>query len=593
MLRSRSTISCVILIYIILSLLPLTIAQVSDEVDVPWYPTPKIDGRIEPNEYPPPAVNITWSGTTSCKLYFCQNSSYLFIAIDIPDDTNQSNDKITIWLGIEPPSPERAPRLDDYKIVVTRDMKWYVDKLKMVNASTADSSGWRVEIAISFSELEIEKDSSKAMAIFIEDNGIVNARWPENAQEGNPKTWGKLSSTYSWGTIELVLLTPMINPMDPIAGQNLTINIEYGNDGTSPVENVTIGVYLDGSPIKIFSDIRRVESHGYFGISIPWKATYGNHTIAVKLDPFNRIFERNENNNNATINICVRLAKLKVKAPQGVNITFGELTKKVGSEKEVTFDTSLGRHNLIAQNTLYEGDTRYVFRRWSGGENSSTIVLTITKDLEIEAFYKKEYRLRMIFRDSKGSRRVQPNQVMISASNGSMITLNDTYDVWLQEGIVIISNIIWSGINVKPDNTTYHIQSPRNLTIYCRIYDVTVYVRDVFDFPIQGANATLLLPNQTSIWRTTDNEGKATFIGIPVGKIHGSVSNLGVTTLINEVDITSDYTISISMPLSVNTILIIIITCAGIISSILIIWMKRGTKRQRVPEPLRSLGPPI
>lgn len=583
------------MIFALITLMPFGVVRASDEIDVQWYRTPTIDGRIGQNEYPPPAVSIPWNGAESCKVYVCQNASFLFIAVEVPDETNNNqNDRIKIWLGKEPPSPERSFRTDDYYIIATRSGQWSLDRLEVSNASTTDSSGWRVEVAVSFSELGIAKGRKKAIAIIIEDDGSVRVRWPENAQESSPKTWGTLYSTYSWGTIELVLQSLKTDATTLIVGRNITISVEYSNEGTAPVENVTVGFYVDNSTYIILNDTERIEPHRLGYVSVNWTAIFGNHTISAKLDPFNRIFERNEDNNEKAISVQARMAKLKVRSIQGVNITAGEQTKKVNASGEVDFDVSLGRINLATQNALYQGDTRYVFQRWSNWKNDSTIELIISKDFEIEAFYKKEHRLRFIFQDSDGSPiSPQPSKVMLSAPNGSIITLNGTYDVWLQEGTVIVSNIIWSSINVISENLIYRVQGPANLSIRCRIYDVEVRVRDSFDFPVQGANVTLVLPNQTSVWRTTDSEGKAIFIGIPVGRIDGSVSNLGTTTPISGIEITSNYTIPVFIPLSMNTILILVAMLVGIVATLLVIWMKRGAKKQKVPEPLRSLGPPV
>ncbi|MBO3804107.1 MAG: hypothetical protein JTT11_09640, partial [Candidatus Brockarchaeota archaeon] len=580
--------------FVLLGLVSIAVARAGGEIDVQWYPTPKVDGSIGENEYPPPAASIQWSEASSCKVYVCQNASFLFIAVDVPDETSNANDRMRIWLGREPPSPERPFRTDDYCIIATRSGQWSLGKLAASNASKTDSSGWRVELAVSFSELGIAKGKKKAMAIVIDDDGDARARWPEGAEETSPSTWGTLYSSYSWGRIELVLQSIRLDAAAPIAGKNVTIYAYYDNEGTAPAENVTVGFYVDGSAILIFNDTRRLEAHGSLVANATWRAAFGNHTISARLDPFNRIFERDEANNYREVAVQARMARLKVKARQGVNVTAGGETKTVNASGEVEFDVSLGRLNLSTQSALYKGGTRHVFQRWSNGENESSIELLVSGDLELEAFYKTEYLVRFSFQDN-GGRQVspKPSSVTLTAPNGSTVSLYGTYDVWMQEGTAVVSSIMWQGINVKPEGTVYRVQGPADLQVRCRIYDVEVRVKDGFDFPVQGANVTLLLPNQTRVWRLTDGEGRAEFAWIPVGRVEGSVSNLGMATPIEGIDLVTDYAVTVSIPLSANSILVLAAACVGVASTILVIWMKRGARKQKVPEPLRHLGPPV
>jgi len=104
---------------LLLSALPSAEVGAVNGLDVPWHPTPRMDGLIGDGEYPPPVLSLIWNNTIFCKLYLCQDTSFLYLAVAITDSNNSAGDGITICIGTEPPSPERTPRVDDYQIMVT------------------------------------------------------------------------------------------------------------------------------------------------------------------------------------------------------------------------------------------------------------------------------------------------------------------------------------------------------------------------------------------------------------------------------------------------------------------------------------------
>jgi len=170
-----------------------------------------------------------------------------------------------------------------------------------------------------------------------------------------------------------------------------------------------------------------------------------------------------------------------------------------------------------------------------------------------------------------------------------LITLNGTYDVWLQRGTIRMYNVIWSSVDVVPSDSTYTILYPGWLTIRCRIYDATVVLRDFLDFPVAGANVTLVLPNTTRVWLLTDSNGEAHFTQIPAGRLSGSVSSYGIT-YIREQDLTADSVIQLSLAISVNTIWFLIAISVGAVSGLLYLLWRRERAKLRMPPP--PLPPP-
>jgi hypothetical protein len=601
MLRKKLLIFCMLL-----STVSLARAIPSNDLDVPWYSSPKVDGAIGQNEYPPWVLSLPWGEATSCKFYLCQNSGYVFIAVTVPDSTYSANDSITICIGKEPPSPGRMPRIDDYELKMTRNRRFSAPGLaKYKNATTTIAGEWRVEVAVSFSELGIVAGQARRIgfAVFIADGGQELMSWPDGAGKDTPSTWGALSSTYSWGTVDLEpYLVPILSPQNPVAGDNVSINFAFTNKGKSPIANVSVGFYADGVLFKIVNDTRIIRPSLDYAVNATWRATPGNHTIKIELDPLKRIYETNKDNNAKNINISIRLPQLTVKAREGATITVNEVAKPVGPSEEVVFTVNIGNVNITAGGQLYTADLRYVFEKWriNGQERTGNpISLRISGDAEVEALYKTEYMVKMLFQDSKGVRiSPPPSQVMLTAANGSAMILNGTYNLWLQKGMILISNIIWSGVNVKPGNSSYTIVGPRTLMILCKIYDVTVNVRDGLDFPVGGANVTLLLPNQTRVWRTTDADGNAFFYQVPAGTVSCTVSSLGIMTSLGEREVNSVTVIRASVAISFNTVVLGIVMPVVALSVVAFFYLRMRKKPQKGEEgkadkDLSSLGAPV
>ena len=590
MLRRR-----ILIALILLSALPLARAWGADEKNVPWYQNPSVDGSIGGSEYPPPAITLP-TAAGSCQIYMCQNSSALFIAAAIPDSTYSVDDNVLVCVGSEPPSPDRTPRMDDYQIMVSRGGNYSASGLRRYRIrTTSDSNGWRFEAAIGFSDLSLAtgENRSMAFAIFIRDGGLEVARWPGNADKDSPKTWGALSSSYYWGTIDLKALSLITYPQRAVTGQNVTIALTYANQGRSPCLMVQIGLYLDNALLQMLNDTR-IEPSTSHVVSIIWKATSGTHTFRARLDPLNNIFETDKSNNELSCNISVQLAKLTISAQEGVNITVNGNTTSVGPSDEAVFNLNLGAVSIAAQKVMYLGDARYVFQRWrweGGGSNNSNTTLSISGDEQIEAVYATEYLVRMSFLNSRGQPISAPDSVRFSAPNGSSIMLSGRYDIWLPQGTLMISNIVWSAVDVKPSNTTYTIRGPRTLSIRCRVYDVIVLVKDSIDLPVLGANVTLILPNGTVASRMTGDGGFANFYRVPAGMLSGTVANLGIITTIADQELTSDLTLQYTMALSFGTITFMIIMAAAILVVLAFYW-RRKARKQEGEKLLRSLGPP-
>lgn len=277
-------------------------------------------------------------------------------------------------------------------------------------------------------------------------------------------------------------------------------------------------------------------------------------------------------------------------AQEDVNITVNGNVTRVGSSRKVVFYENLGEVQIVAKKVNYLADTRYVFQRWrwnGGGSENSTMAFRISGDAQIEAIYKTEYLVRMSFLNSKGQRISLPSTVSFTTPNGSSITLRGRYDVWLPQGKMMITSIIWSAVNVMPSDSTYTILGP-TLVIYCRVYDVTVVVKDIIDLPVLGAIVTLVLPNGTRASRMTNLKGKAIFYRIPTGMLSGTVSYLGIITTIASQDLTSDLTMSHTLVLSFNTIMFVT-TVVVIVVSGFFIWRVSTKRKQGLPPPPTSL----
>lgn len=172
---------------------------------------------------------------------------------------------------------------------------------------------------------------------------------------------------------------------------------------------------------------------------------------------------------------------------------------------------NIGTFSLSVDNTRIwdlNSNARYRFANWTGPAVNSTnnpMIITVTADSSITAFYETQYLTNFNFKVSDGTESlpVEPSESRLIAPNGSSTTLTSFMNQWLDEGTWTIKRILWHGNNVKPSVDPTYLSTPGGTwTTNCRVYLIFFsnsfkdrYGNDLYTLP---SSFKLTFPNGTT-----------------------------------------------------------------------------------------------
>ena len=193
----------------------------------------------------------------------------------------------------------------------------------------------------------------------------VNATWNANfgnhslvvridadAAKENDMTNNELSKTVEIiPDVDFTITDIKFDPENPKVGENVTINASIKNLDNGSC-HVKVGFYLDSNATAFATRSVFLDANGTNYTTATWKAVsdinhIAQHDITVKVDPDERIVERNEDNNTKTERITMTLPDLTIEN----NITITE-HPAVGSSVEVTA-TIKNNENEPVNSTLW------------------------------------------------------------------------------------------------------------------------------------------------------------------------------------------------------------------------------------------------
>jgi subtilase family serine protease len=93
-------------------------------------------------------------------------------------------------------------------------------------------------------------------------------------------------------------------PEEPAESDNVTFTFSLENRGGVAAENVTAACYIDEVYVGYISG-GQVAAGETDNLTYVWEAEFGDHDCRVIVDPFNRLFETNEENNEIKITFTV------------------------------------------------------------------------------------------------------------------------------------------------------------------------------------------------------------------------------------------------------------------------------------------------
>jgi hypothetical protein len=222
-------------------------------------------------------------------------------------------------------------------------------------------------------------------------------------------------------------------------------------------------------------------------------------------------------------------------------------------------------------------EEKSTFLGWAGGINSSDINQTITVrgTMTLTLEYRNLCLVNLGFTDSE-SRPVSPQSVRIG-DGGQTLSLGSS-PIWLYSGDYQVAQAKWMGVALENSNITFTVTRPGTIPIMLPISDEHVVVRDVYGFPVQGAQVRLVVDNITQE-RVTNGSGVATFTQLPNGAVRGEIQYLGFSQYFSEEG--SSHTVYSTAPLSYP-----LLATIGVLATLATLAIVRSVRRKR-----ESAGP--
>lgn len=258
--------------------------------------------------------------------------------------------------------------------------------------------------------------------------------------------------------------------------------------------------------------------------------------------------------------------------------------RTVISNRSIWLET--GRYLIWVDSVIDLGNqTQMKFVKWVGNVSSpgSGIQLELTGPANFELLWTRLYLVTFAFVDSEARLSVNPSSVMIEGPDGERVELMDR-QAWLLSGTWKFVQILYGGVDVKEYPPTFNVESPRVVTVVCRVHHVLLSVVDFAGLPALGNTVTVTLTNGTELTRLVGQDGKIDLGQVPEIEIFVATSFLFFTS---DSDIFVDSSeVVVNAPLSIYSLALILSIPSAIILLVLV-WRRMS----RRPPVMRKIAP--
>ena len=181
------------------------------------------------------------------------------------------------------------------------------------------------------------------------------------------------------------------------------------------------------------------------------------------------------------------------------------------------------------------------------------------------------------FKDSRGAALKEPSppSFKLLCPNGTTTSALSVGSYYLQNGTYQWKSIVWRGIDVIPSPAPTFDPTGGSPTVKCRVYPLTVYVKDYLTLAVSGADVGIYLPDGTLLTSgRSGGGGEITFSQLPISDYKVEVTFLGLKT-IAALSLTSDKTMEIIIFLSIPMLVIIWMVAGASIGGIVLASQKK------------------
>ena len=210
--------------------------------------------------------------------------------------------------------------------------------------------------------------------------------------------------------------------------------------------------------------------------------------------------------------------------------------------------------DVVSEDTSYrieyaqEGTWTIVEATWGGIDvtpSETTLEFTGTEEATWPLNL-KIYKLTFKFHDSKGRElETPPSSMGVILPNGTKTNIR-TYTIYVQQGKITLTNVIWMDVNVAPEKTiSLRVSKPLEIEVPCRVYSITITALDSMEKPLAKAEVVVTYPNGDEKVYETNEDGKITIDQLPIGDYTITVKWHKVNVREEELTITKDSKLSL------------------------------------------------
>ena len=174
------------------------------------------------------------------------------------------------------------------------------------------------------------------------------------------------------------------------------------------------------------------------------------------------------------------------------------------------------------------------------------------------------------FKDSHGvALYTSPPSFRIVCPNGTTTSALPAGSYYLQNGTYQLRTVVWRGIDVSPSPSPTFDPAYGSPVVNCRVYPLTVYVKDYLTLAVSGADVGIYLPNGTLFNSEKSGAGgEIVFSQLPTSDYKVEVDFLGLKTSA-ALSLNSDKNVEIrtllSIPILVIMLMVVSISIGGIL----------------------------
>jgi hypothetical protein len=237
------------------------------------------------------------------------------------------------------------------------------------------------------------------------------------------------------------------------------------------------------------------------------------------------------------------------------------------------WDVVAGQSRLSLNSYNIDGTNFEIQRASSGVYTTPSIAMTTPHDLKFNSA--TQYYVNLVFTDAKGASTVVPSSVQLDVRGVGTITVQNGSQ-WFDAGSSLsIVGVLWHGSDVSiPGVNTYVVNGPTTVTSATRVYSATVKVVDLFGLPISGAIAQITFENGTVSQTQSGSDGVIRLGLLPRGGFHATVSNLGVSSVLDG-DASVQDQFQVQLPLSLPLIAVVVVVVVLVIAGIVLLLRAR------------------